>query len=586
MRKYILIICIVGFYLFVLPIYGVIYAQEDPPSDELTETDKQQITVLIQSIKDGINLFEDTFSTFVNSTPDVTQDPLVISEEYTISYTLVFRNVLLGITTPLIALMIVFKGIQLITTEVSGDILRSFFYRVLIVVCLFIVVPFILSYTIQISNVFIESISGNKQFSAFLIEYFDDVEKGVAEGDADSFAFFKFNPVVQGVGSVTSLPFTVPVFLMFLIFIFIGLQFIIRFISLYFLSILYPIVIPFALTSSTQNVVISYFKAWITFLLHQPAFMLGYVLTIKIVEGMLVGGVNFNVLLIYVGVMIFLAGINVMVSKIFGEALGTLSANFKVAATGLFAGKSVLYSSHRAAGSTIKRMKTSRQTNTNGLQKVKLSPGIQGGGKGGARIKLTKRTVSKKPTPKLVKGTKVNRKQPELKTDLHKIDQLTAIEKDSQSDSSVIEEFKKQGVSVLQGDKNLGILKATGSMYLYIEPGSKLSTLYLSIANAKTEGISRNELKEVKLENFKFIDLSNKKALEKHNNAVKALSRYKGKAGKQLLLSQSSTKKQILNFFNAVKHSMKTYGVKGVAVYADTKSGSSRIIKIYTLKKF
>src|SRR5436309_3350733 len=82
--------------------------------------------------------------------------------------------------------------------------------------------------------------------------------------------------------------FSIQLVLFFLIgFLFIAFQFVIRFAFLLFLSVLFPIAIPFAISEKTEGITNTYFKTWFMFLIHQPAFALGYVLAIGFLQAIL-----------------------------------------------------------------------------------------------------------------------------------------------------------------------------------------------------------------------------------------------------------------------------------------------------------
>lgn len=550
---------------------GNVWAQEDEIQQEyeISETEKQQILGIIDSIKEGIDLFSDTFSTFVIYTPDVTSDPIDILGKYEIKNTSIFRNVLIGITTPVLAVFIIFKGIQLITSDESSIKIREFVYRVIGVICLFLLSNFIFAYSIKINNLFIESITDGNNFSEYLIDYFALIETSIKEGNISDYAFFEFNPVVQGVGSVTSLPFTVPLFLMFLIFIFIGLQFIIRFITLYFLSIFYPLIIPFILLESTEGVVFSYFRVWFSFLIHQPIFIIGYSLVINIVDGMLTNGANFNLLLTYIGAMIFLSSINVFIGKILSESYIKLNSNIKVAAKSLFSDRGLAFQNQGgSARSIVSRSNGVKTRNhySNMSNNRKVLKDFYCNSRVDVALGRKKKALNGVNDKRINKGRLRGDLKVKKRSISGKLPKVNKIIFNKNHLSELKKEIHRNGIVINYHDIDLNIISIKGDIYIFKDKENSIVYNYLSLEDAEADDVNKDELKKVNTKDFRLLDL-NKDLIKDFDPGIISSKKIK-------ICKISELKK----FIEDNKDRLKENNIDGIAVYVVSRLNKDRSI--------
>ena len=97
-----------------------------------------------------------------------------------------------------------------------------------------------------------------------------------------------------------------------------------------FLGVLYPVILPFALSEKTEGIVLMFFKSWFTFLIAQPAFVLGFAIATDIFDSLLKAkGPSVGLLFFYTGFLFFLGGVNVLVGRMFGDFWGTFSNNMQ-----------------------------------------------------------------------------------------------------------------------------------------------------------------------------------------------------------------------------------------------------------------
>ena len=233
-------------------------------------------STVISLLKNFVQGFDSLLGGFIFYTPDPLADTIKLKDDSVIPGVTKYRDIFYQIAIPILAIIISFIAITKIGSDNTYE-LKSFAVRLVIVVILFLTVPHVLSYSIQFNNLLVAKISQTQQFTGFLEEYFDKSQEKIdANENSEQFGIPSFDIALRG-GIFKSLgKFIVQVFLFALTFLFLlcgflylGFQFVIRFSTLLFLGVIYPIVLPFALTEKTQGIVQTYFKTWFTFLIQQ-----------------------------------------------------------------------------------------------------------------------------------------------------------------------------------------------------------------------------------------------------------------------------------------------------------------------------
>ncbi|HSW97463.1 MAG TPA: type IV secretion system protein, partial [Candidatus Saccharimonadales bacterium] len=157
----------------------------------------------------------------------------------------------------------------------------------------------------------------------FILNYVDsDNFRNLIKFNSNPLAMFSQNTILQLIVLVIAVGF-------FLIgFLYIVFQAMIRFISLLFLSVIFPLVLPFALSEKTENITNTYFRTWFTFLIQQPAFVLGFAIVSSILGSILTShGGSIGTLFLFSGSLIFLGGVNIFIGRIFGDGWSLISSN-------------------------------------------------------------------------------------------------------------------------------------------------------------------------------------------------------------------------------------------------------------------
>lgn len=337
MKQCIILLCLL-FSLFLTPNLAFAQVASTPsptPTQNSQTSSKSEATSTISIIKNFVAGLDGLLGGFIFHTPDVFADTITLQDGTSLDGLARYRNIFYGISIPLVAIVIAFYAIRRLGDD-KPYAYKSLLTRLLLIAILFIATPLTLSYSIKLNNAFVDGFQGDGKFTGFINDYLDNADRQIQTGEdpqkfgipntQSSFvggivgSLWKF--ILQGVLFFITL-------LFFLVgFLFIAFQAVIRFASLLFLSVLFPIAIPFALSEKTEGITNAYFKTWFTFLIHQPAFVLAYTITIQIFNTILnQQGASIGMLFLYTGFLFFLGGVTVMVSRIFGDSWTALSAN-------------------------------------------------------------------------------------------------------------------------------------------------------------------------------------------------------------------------------------------------------------------
>ena len=308
--------------------------------------EENNITTFKDSYKKVLETFDPIFLGFISKTPDVTgksqeylggsifnvlgYSDVLLSDGGRIDSSIKYSSKLMIIVIPAISLLL---SIYVFTELLKEGDSKLPMYQVIIsvvkTVVLLIITPHILSLSIQGANLFSKFVMNNGGMLDFLKNFIDQIS---SDPSPDNFLSNLFFGGTSFFGFLQSLPVLIPIMIIVILFIFLAFQFIIRFVQMYFLACIYPLAILFEVHPKMRSVSRNYWKTWISLLIHQPFFILGYVLVQEMLLQMLKSGPSLVQIIMFVGLLLFLSGINVLVSKIFGDVFTSISQNVLAAA--------------------------------------------------------------------------------------------------------------------------------------------------------------------------------------------------------------------------------------------------------------
>lgn len=577
------IVVLIALCLFILFVPSIAHAQSASPTpapnpapvvnfvNEFTvQNEPSSVVVLLKNFIEGFDSF---LGGFIFYTPDPLASTIKLKDNSEIPGVGKYRDIFYQIAVPILAIIIAGIAITKIGTNNTHE-LKAFAVRFIFVIALFLTVPLVLSYSIQFNNLLVAKISDTQKFTVFLDDYFDKSQEKITSGEApESFGIPSFdislkNGIFKSLGKFIVQIFLFALTFLFLLcgFIYLGFQFIIRFATLLFLGVLYPVILPFALSERTQGIVYTFFRTWFTFLIQQPAFVLGFAIATDIFAAILnAKGPSVGMLFFYTGFLFFLGGVNMLVARIFGDAWTAASSNM-VAALSTRAVSSPIQSSFGDfkrglfGGSSVSGM-VGRQVR--GLVVPNKKPDDQGtngtGGNGSPSVANADSQGEQNTNGKYVRH------------------QTTVVPPFSQNLSG-------KGLKVEPINQKQGVVSVSGEAFKYEDKRSGLTSYYPTRLEAIQDGAPEKRLERVDLNDAQFIDLSsfNKYNPNPHNYNAMQESKQRGKPINFAHIEKTSPPQKVKNFLDVSKVRNEAYGIQGVIVERQATKGSQPVIRMYS----
>lgn len=560
------------------------YAQSSPPptvqvqavSSSNEFTTKNESSSVITLLKNFVQGFDSFLGGFIFYTPDPLANKIMLKDGTEIPGVSKYRDIFNQIAIPALAIIIAGIAISKLGTDNTYE-LKSFAIRFLMVLVLFLTVPLVLSYSVQFNNLLVNKISTTQEFTGFLVNYFD---KSQAEIDKDkpsenfgipTFDLSLTNGVLESFGKFIVQLFLFALTFIFLLcgFLYIGFQFVIRFASLLFLGVIYPIVLPFALVERTQPIVQTFFKTWFTFLIQQPAFVLGFAIAQDIFNSILAAnGPSVGMLFFYTGFLFFLGGVNMLVARIFGDVWVAASGNI---AAGL-ASRSISSPISGSLGD-FKRSFIGGSFSSLAGQKARgwlNRTKEKDNSNGGNGVPPTSSSIDPYVDYRTKNSNYKNGFNPSVAA------------------SPFSMKLAGKGFEIEPINQKQGVVSVSGQAFRHEDKKSGLTSYYPTQSEAMQDGISPKNLEQVHLKDAQFIDLStfNKVNPNPHNfNAMQEAKKLK-KPINYAYVDKASPPQKVKNFLELSKKRNEAYGIEGVIVERQSQKGSGSVVRMYKHKSY
>lgn len=317
----------VFFYHFALPAFADTLPPTPVPNITQTPDTSPPPGTTLGHFLNGFDWISDGI---IFHTPDIFTNPITLQDGTQLNGVSQFRNIFWDIAIPVFAIILAAVALSHINSDNMYQ-LKNFGKRFVVVAVLFIISASLLEYSIEFINLLDQQImnQGTNTIVPMMVSYVNSPDfQSVVSFNWNPLSFFNPNTLLQVLLLIIAFGF-------FLIgFLYIIFQAVARFIALLILSVLLPIAIPFALSERTQNITNTYFKMWFTFLIGQPAFILGYCLSSVILASLLrAHGGSIGTLFLFSGSLLFLGGINVFVGRIFGDGWSLVATDLSAGIT-------------------------------------------------------------------------------------------------------------------------------------------------------------------------------------------------------------------------------------------------------------
>lgn len=553
-----------------------VFAEEPAPTsvpipqvqwtNDFTVEDKP--SVIITLLQNFIQGFDSFMGGFIFYTPDPFGNTIKLKDDTEIPGVTKYRDIFYQIAIPIAAIAIAVIAITRVGSDNAQE-LKSFGLRFLITIILFITVPYVLSYSIQFNNLLVEKITTTQQFTGFLDQYLTQSEAEIRAGNESeqygipSYDISMTGGVFRSLGKFIAQTFLFILTFLFLLggFVYIGFQFVIRFATLLFLGVLYPIVLPFVLSERTQNIVNTFFKLWFTFLIQQPAFVLGFAIANDIFSSILSAqGPTVGMLFFYTGFLFFLGGVNMLVGRIFGDTWGMFATNMQAA----------------IATRSVTSPLTSRLSDF----KRGLVGGSMSYGAGNLlHEKWKKRNLTKETEDTPSGGSSGSGTDSSSSSYTHS-------QKNNSKPSPFTEVLTGRGFQVESENPKQGVVAISGEAYKYDDNKTGLTSIYPTRLEAIQDGVPEKKLETVNLEQDRFIDLSSFKGknANPHNYNAMQESQKRGKEINYAYINESSPPQRVKHFLEVSEKRNNAFGIQGVIVQRHGAKSSDPIIRMYSYK--
>ncbi len=323
--RYAILIFVTLFLCFISTKFA--FAQTVTPTPSINET--IEVSTAGNSVLNTFVSGFDWISTgLIFNTPAILDQTIKLSDGTTLTGLSEYRNIFYDIAIPLFVVIISFIALSHITHDNSAQ-LKNFFKRLAGVSVLFLITPAIFTYSIQFVNLLNDKIlaKNGENLISFITNY-------INSGDFTTFLqsisgpTAPINLLFSPQSTLQLIIFLIAIGFFLIGFLYIIFQSVIRFIALLILSVIFPVVIPFALSEKTENIANTYYRMWFTFLIQQPAFVLGFAIVSAILGSIIQAhGGSIGTLFVFSGSLIFLGAINVFIARIFGDGWSMISTN-------------------------------------------------------------------------------------------------------------------------------------------------------------------------------------------------------------------------------------------------------------------
>lgn len=542
--------------------------------DDIDLGEDVTVSSFLESYKWALDFFTPIFDSFISQTADVTGKSTPSGNGYSFSLTAsnqtefitgtsiqpatVYYSKALVLIVPIAVLLIIIKAFNFIASpENQQESVFGYFKRVIGTIVLLIITPTIMSLSIVAVNLLSKQFIGNGSLTDFMLTFIERLEEEYSAGTADYIVSIFTNITGMGIlGFINSLPIILPLTLILLLFLYVAFQFIIRFLNLYFLAAVYPFAVVFNMHDKTANIQNSFWKQWTSLLIHQPVFVLGYSIVQNLLDDMLnSSGVGLEQILIFLGFLLFLASINMIASRIWGDVYTAISQNISAGLGTMLASKAI---------TTPKNIAQEKVQSFKSGAFGGLTTGVSSytGKKFGEKVGLIK-TGGKSAFSKggsSEKGIGGGAAGGDISGGTVRHKGLT-----DGSGSFMAQDLKKQGYDIASSDPSSGVLSVGGDFYGYKDSKSGLTTLYTSQKDATLDGIAKDKVEKVSVSGLNIRDTSNKVGTQTYNQQVGKFAKEKDFKGK-VHLTSSASDGWVRNNMRLAKGYNQARNVAGVAV--------------------
>ena len=526
-----------------------------------------------------IGLLKPLLDNFVGTTADVSSEGRIqFTDNTSIISPISFYNLSFSLAIGILSLLLVSLGINFMLNEEEINY-KSILTRLISVIIFLVAGRLLLSFSIQLingTNELIRNSAGNgASLTDYMHQFVQSIKAGVPKDESNNILYALRSGLLfhanNTLGVIQSLPIIIPLILILVMLLFISFQFIFRFISLYFLVVLQPIAAIFLLHDKTRNINSNFWRNWITLLIHQPAFILGYALIQAILLDMLKTGPNFAGIIIFLVSLLFLSTVGVLVGRIFGDAW-TAIANTTSSKNAL----RLVSGGFRYLNKEGHNFRRNRLKNIGNNPRGKDLSYINNHGRSSLPTLQSSKNLNNKipktgsKSLKVIEPTPLNKEGKEIKDYSFGNHEILKDALGSGISKAAVEKGYSLAPTLDANSNQTGIVKYSGSFFKSSNSDGT-STLYTSQKEAIEDGRNPNLIQKIKIKDLPILDTSNRKELSEYNAQISRIrssliSKGQTIGDTHLKGSGTSSRDRIANAMTIGREVNKMRNIKGIAV--------------------
>ncbi len=236
--KAIIVLTLLSIFFIISPHF--VFADTPTPTPSPTSAPQEDPNALGNSLNGFFSSFNWISDGLIFNTPDVTRDPITLQDGTTLGGISNFENIFRDISMPIFAIIVAATALFHIGND-SNIQLVKFLKRLAFVAILYMLSPYIFSYSIQFVNLLNNEIQQQAALNliTFLTQY-------VQSGDFNNLIKFDVSPLLFFSPTVVLQMLIVIISMGFLLigFLYIVFQSVIRFVALVILTVLLPVGYP------------------------------------------------------------------------------------------------------------------------------------------------------------------------------------------------------------------------------------------------------------------------------------------------------------------------------------------------------
>lgn len=509
------------------------------------------LIAFLETYNQVVFLLAPILDNYISSTPNPINPENGVSDRIAVISADTFYQKTFQFSLTIMVFLVIIRAFSYLFSESNNNyyFFRSLVYKTITTTILLIGGLSFMSLTIELCNGLNQYLMSNGTLSKFMTDFSTSMIESLEDSNSffstSIFGIFEF-ATFDFFNFLKALPLTLPLIMILVFLVFISIQFILRFINIYFLIPLQPLASVFNMYDKTSTMNTNFWKTWFTVLIQQPAFILGFGIVNTMIYTSLSNDPNLSEIIIFLSALIFLSSLNLLVSRIFGD-MWVASSTFLQSSIGAGIGA--------------------------GLTKMLISNGQKVAADGG---KITKDKIFNDilelpskismPEDNSTDGRNKEKKRTKNSSVSSSKDQISEYEVGLRSMGfDVNKELKDEKLSIGR-QKGTGTLLVKGTFYgIEDDKNSDFLQIYTDYNSALRDNPENSaKIREIKSESLNLIDTSNSKDILSYNKETLPIALDNDYVASEVNLRKNSSEAVVRNNLSSKKSYNNINNIDGV----------------------